>query len=101
MIKNSKALSMVEVMEFLKEDKENLAEIIGFIKKFSKMKLEKAKELRQEIEKLDLMKVKEEQIAKIIDLMPDNAEDLNKIFVDVGLNEDEIKKILDAIKKFK
>lgn len=92
---------MPEVMEYLKKDKEDSAELMGFIKKFTKMISEKAKELKQEIGKLDLMKVKDEQIVKIIDLMPDNAEDLNKIFVDVGLDEDEIKKILDTIKKFK
>ena len=101
MIKNNKPLSMVEATEYLQKDKESDAELIGFIKKFTKIKIKDAKELRKEIEELNLMKVKEEYIAKIIDLMPDNAEDLNKIFVDINLDEDESKKILDTIKKFK
>ena len=92
---------MVEVIEYMKKDKENNAELIGFIKKFLEIDLKKAKELKKEIEKLGLMKVKEENIIKIIDLMPNSAEELNKIFVDVSLDEDETKKILDTIKKYR
>ena len=33
--------------------------------------------------------------------MPENAEDLNKIFVDISLDEDEKRKILETIKEFK
>ncbi len=101
MIKNNEPLSMVEAFEFIKKDKENATELIGFMKKFMKLKLKSAEELKKEIEELELMKVKKEDIAKIIDLVPDNAEDLSKIFVDVSLDEDETRKILDTIKKFK
>lgn len=101
MIKSNIPLSMIESSEYLKKDKESNSELKGFMKKFTKLKIKEAKELRKEIEGLNLMKINPEQISKIIDLMPDNAENLNKIFVDVGLNEDEIKKILEIIKKFK
>ena len=47
------------------------------------------------------MKLKNEHISKLIDLLPENKEDLNKIVNDVGLDEDETKKILDTIKEFK
>ena len=47
------------------------------------------------------MKLKTENISKIIDIIPENAEDLNKIFTEVGLDEDETKKILEAVKQFK
>ena len=101
MIKNNTPLSMVEVIEYMKKDKENNAELIGFIKKFLEIDLKKAKELKKEIEKLGLMKVKEENIIKIIDLMPNSAEELNKIFVDANLNEDEVQKITNIVKEFK
>ncbi|MFH1585497.1 MAG: hypothetical protein ABIB79_01890 [archaeon] len=97
MIKNYKPLSMAEVTEYV--DKKS--EIAGFIKKFTKTKPESAKELRKKLEALDLMKIREEHIVKIIDLMPENLEDLNKIFVGVSLDEDETKKVLDTIKDFK
>ena len=101
MIKNTESVSMAESLEYVKEDKENNAEIIAFIKKFTELKAKEAKEIRKKIQDLDLMKVKQDYIVKIIDLLPENTEDLNKIFVDVSLDEDESKKILEIIKEFK
>lgn len=101
MIKNSEPLSMIEVLEYLKKDKESEKEVIGFIKKFVKLKTNEAKKLKEEIEALNLIKMKSEHLVKIMDLLPENPEELNKIFVDVSLDEDETKKILDTIKKFK
>jgi DNA-directed RNA polymerase subunit F len=45
--------------------------------------------------------MKSDYIVKIIDTLPENSEELNKIFIDVSLDEDETRKILDTIKKFK
>ena len=73
----------------------------GFIKKFVKLSPKEAKDLRKKIEELDFMKIRTEHIVKIIDLMPENAENLNKIFSDMSLDEDETKKILDTVKEFK
>jgi DNA-directed RNA polymerase subunit F len=101
MIKNSEPLSMAESVEFIKEDEGKETDVIGFIKKFNKLKAKDAKELKQEINKLDIIKIKPEYVVKIIDVLPDSSEELNKIFVDVSLDEDETKKVLDAIKKFK
>jgi DNA-directed RNA polymerase subunit F len=101
MIKNSEVLSMAEAIEFIKKDEEKETDIVGFIKKFNKLKSKDAKELKQEIEKMDIIKIKPEYVVKIIDILPDSPEELNKIFVDVSLDEDETKKVLDAIKKFK
>ncbi len=101
MIKNNEPLNMAEVMEYLKKNEENKAEIIGFIKKFSKIKAKEAKELKQEIESLGIIKIKPDYAVKIADILPENAEDLNKIFIDVSLDEDETKKILETVKKFR
>ncbi|MCK9596991.1 hypothetical protein M0R19_07425 [Candidatus Pacearchaeota archaeon] len=100
MIKNSEPLSIAEVADYLKESEESKSEIIGFIKKFSNLKVKEAKELKQELEGLNMIKIKSDYIIKMIDLLPETAEELNKIFVDVSLDEDEIKKILDTIKKY-
>lgn len=101
MIKNSEPLSMVEVAEYVKKIEDSDIDLNGFIKKFVKLNLKEAKELRKKIEELEFMKVGREHMVKIIDFMPENAEDLNKIFVDVSLNEDETRKILETIKEFK
>lgn len=101
MIKNNKALSMMESLEYLKKADEKEKELITFIKKFSKLGIKDAKEFRKKLEELNLIKIKSEHISKIIDLIPENVQDLNKIFVDVSLDEDEIKKILEVVKEFK
>jgi len=101
MIKNEEPLSMSEVMGYVKKDEGSGTEIIGFIKKFVKLPSKDAKELKSKLIGLDLMKIKQEHIVKIIDLLPERAEELNKIFTDVGLDEDESNKILETIKEFK
>jgi len=99
MIIERKPLSMVEANEYI--DKDSGTDIKGFVKKFIILKPEKAKKLREKIMSLDLLKVKDEHITKIIDIMPETVEDLNKIFSDVNLDEDETKKLLETIKEFK
>ena len=89
-------ISMAEGLKYLKK-----SETEGFIKKFIKVDSKDASELKNKLNSLDLMKLKEEHIAKIIDIFPENTEDLNKIFVGVSLDEDETKKILETVKEFK
>ncbi len=100
MILEMKPLSMPEAKELLGslEDKEDL---IAQINKFTKLKPEDAKELREDLQKLDMIKVKPEHLVKIIDLLPEDASDLNKVFSEVSLDENEIKKILEIVKKYK
>ena len=101
MIINKKPLSMAEAFKYIKQDESSETDIIGFIKKFIKIKKGQAEELRKKLKALELMKVKDEHIAKIIDLMPENGEDLNKIFVDVSLDENEVQKIINTVKESK
>ena len=98
---NSEPLSMAEVLDYIKQGEDKETEVVSFIKKFNKLKAKEAKELRQEIESFGMIKIKPEHAVKIVDILPETAEELNKIFVDVSLEEDETKKILDTIKKFR
>jgi DNA-directed RNA polymerase subunit F len=102
-INEMKPLSLVEVEELVEttEEKEEKKEISSFLKKFAKMKPEKARELRKELENLGILKMKPEHISKVIDLLPEDVSDINKIFVDVSLDENEINKILEIIKKYR
>ncbi len=101
MIKNAEPISMAESIEYVKKTEDSETDIKGFIKRFTKLSPKEAKELKKSLEKLELIKLKTENISKIIDLMPENAEDLNKIFTDINLDEDETKKILETVKQFK
>ena len=96
MIIETKPLSMPEASEFIKDK-----ELKSFVKKFTSLSPEKAKELRENLEKLELIKINERHVTKIIDLMPKDKESLNKIFVDVNLDENEQNTILQTIKEFK
>ena len=101
MIKNSEPLSMAEVVEFVERENEDEANVVVFIKKFNKLSAKDAKDLKEELNKLEIIKIKPDYVVKMIDLLPETSEELNKIFVVVSLDEDETKKILDTIKKYK
>lgn len=103
MILDRTPLNMNEAQEIVKglQDSEKKQEMEVFLKKFIKAKPEQAKKIKEGLEKLDLMKMKREHLVKIVDLLPEDASDLNKIFTDVSLNEDEINKVLDIVKNSK
>jgi len=100
MIKNSEALSMAEVQGYL-EKEENDITLNTFIKKFSKISPKDAKELRKKLVGLDLIKINDRDISKIIDILPQTKEELNKVCQEAGLDEDEANKILNETKEFK
>lgn len=101
MIKNRQFLSVAEVKEFLDKKKEKDNELKGFIEKFSELSVDDAKKLRKELEATEIMKLQDETIVKIIDFMPENENELNKILNGTGLDENETKKVLDTVKKYK
>jgi len=70
------------------------------LKKFTGLEVKKAKELKSNLVELNLIKLKSDNISKIIDVMPETSEDLNKVFVDTSLDENESQKILDTVKQF-
>lgn len=103
MILDRTPLNMNEVQEILKEipDGDKKEEMGVYLKKFVKATPKQAKKIKEDLEKLDLLKIKREHIVKIVDLLPEDASDINKIFSDISLNEDEINKILEIVKNSK
>ncbi len=99
MIRNSKPLTLAEVTE-LAGDSDKEKEVKSFIKGFIKMKPDKAKEMKKELEDLGLLKLKDTHIVKIVDFMPEDASDINKVVTDVSLDQDEVNKILEVVKKY-
>jgi DNA-directed RNA polymerase subunit F len=103
MIIDLKPLSLAESSELIEEltDEEDKKEIRSFIKKFNKTDPKDAKSLREDLEKLESIKIKAENIVKIIDLMPEDESDVIKIFTEANLNKEEIESILELVKKYK
>ncbi|MDP4039101.1 MAG: DNA-directed RNA polymerase subunit F [Candidatus Pacearchaeota archaeon] len=99
MILEMKPLSLAEVKEIIKDSEEN-KDLKDYLKKFGKLNEEKAKKLEEELKALNNMKLKDEFIVKIIDFLPRDAEDLNKIFIEVSLDNKETNEVLDILKKY-
>ena len=99
MITESKPLSMDEVKALLKELKVDNKELEGFLKKFIKIK--DSEKIKKEIADLGFMKIKPENIVKIVDTAPSEISELNKLFTETTLDENEATKVLEIVKKHK
>ena len=95
MIKEMKALSMTEASKYIESEEHS-----AFVKKFIRAKEKDAEKIREELEGLKSIKMRDEHIAKIIDLMPEDAQDVSKIFNDISLDDNETKKVLEIVKKY-
>lgn len=95
-----KPLSLVEAKKIV-ETSEEEKEIKDFLKKFIKLDLKEANGLKKDLESLGILKLREEHIVKIVDLLPEDVSDINKILTDVSLDENETNKLLEVIKKYK
>lgn len=99
MIISSKALTIAEAQSYYKPGEEKKP-IDDYFKAFLKLSKEDSEKLGEEIRALNNPKLKEEHIVKIVDFVPKDAEDLNKIVIDASLSEGEINAILDITKKY-
>jgi len=93
-------ITMSEVAA-LSGDSEKGEAIKKFIMQFTKMPVEKAREMKEELKTLDLIKLKDSHIVKIVDFMPTDASELNKVIIEVSLDQEEINKVLEVVSKYK
>ncbi|MCX8159215.1 MAG: hypothetical protein N3D20_02920 [Candidatus Pacearchaeota archaeon] len=99
MIISKKPLNLAEVKSLVATLDEKKP-IHSYLKSFAKLSKDKAEKLTEEIKALNNPKLKEENIIKIVDFLPQDLEDLNKILFDVGLTETESNAILEIVKKY-
>lgn len=99
MILNKKSLTIAEIAQYIEKTNENEA-LISYLKKFGKVSKDEAEKIRKEITSLNNPKIKEEHIIKVIDFLPKDHEEVNKVFVDTSLSEEEINALLDIVKKY-
>ena len=98
---------MAEVLEILEKEKKRGELEYGqrltydYVQKFSKLETKKVRELMGELLKLE--KLREHQVVAIADLMPETKEDVELIFSKerTRLEEDDIKKILEIVEKYR
>jgi DNA-directed RNA polymerase subunit F len=102
MIVEKKPLTMAQAKEVLKDyDTEKSKMTSAFIKKFTKLSGPEAEKIFENLKKLNLEKLKDEDLIKIVDFMPEDVDSLRKIFIgsDISLEQDEITKILEVTNK--
>ena len=98
MILNKNPITLAEVKEYVKDMDNKVME--DYLKAFAKLSKSDAHKCAAEIHALNNPKIKEDEIMKIIDFLPKDSEDLNKIFLDVSLSEEESNAILEIVKKY-
>jgi DNA-directed RNA polymerase subunit F len=98
-VTEERPITMAEVVS-LAGDSEKAEEIKKFIKHFNKMDAAKAIEMKEELKALDLIKLKDEHIVKIVDFTPKDASELNKVIIEVSLDADEVTKVLEVTGKY-
>jgi DNA-directed RNA polymerase subunit F len=75
-------------------------ELSDYLKKFSKLDSKKAKALSEEIIALNNVKIKNSDIIKVLDFLPKDTHQVNKIFTDVSLSEEEANAIVETVSKY-
>ena len=96
MIKKTVPLSISEAVPLIKD-----LEIKAFVKKFSGLNEKKAEELRKKLNSLNLIKLNDKHISKLIDFLPENKEEILRVLPDSNLDENETNTILSTIKENK
>jgi DNA-directed RNA polymerase subunit F len=96
---NKKPLTLAELKSYGKHFEENKV-VNDYLKTFTKLTKEKADKLMEEVRALNSPKIKEENIIKLADMLPEDAEDINKIFLEVSLSEEESNAILNIVKQY-
>jgi len=106
---NEKPIPMYELKEELEKIKkrdeeleENAKASEEYLKKFLKIKKQEAEKLKQELEKLNIPRLKEQHIAKIIDLLPKTPEDVKLVLegYSITITNENIKKIAECVSKY-
>ncbi len=72
-----------------------------YVNEFPTVSVKEADDMKEELAKLDIPRVKDVQIAKIIDLMPDTPEEVKLILqgYNISLTKDAMDKIIEVVKK--
>lgn len=105
-VKNDRVVTWPEAKKILLE-KEKQKELgyeqknaLEHLRKFCKMSEKNFNEIKEELKKIE--KLNERQITNIINLLPQNLDELRVIFANerIVLSEEDKKKILDIVKKF-
>jgi DNA-directed RNA polymerase subunit F len=81
-----------------KEIRKAEAAALEYANRFCKVSLESALKMKEELKALGIVRLSDEDIVKIIDIMPIDIADVRKI-LGISLEQNEIQKILEIVQK--
>lgn len=100
MIIDMKPVSLAEVKEIV-GNLEEKKELKDYLKKYDKkLKSDAVQKMVDELRGLGNLKIKEQDLVKIADFLPKSAEELNKIFSEISLDEKETNEVLEIVKRY-
>jgi DNA-directed RNA polymerase subunit F len=73
-----------------------------YLMQFTRLNLKEVTELKKKLQDLDIPRMKEKQIVKIIDLLPRDMDELRMVFAgeNTTINQENMQKILDVVKDY-
>ena len=98
-------VTLAEIKSVLEKNKTNdfrAQKTLEYVKEFAKLKKKQAEELKQKLQELNIVRLKEEIIVKIVDLLPKSEGELKAILqsFNVTLPKDQLKSILNVVVEF-
>ncbi len=102
-------LNIVEVKEMLKKIKERDTELnfraqktAEYLDAINTIKPKQAKELKEKLTELEIPRVRDVQIQKIIDIMPLTAEGVKTILIgfNISVTADNVKKVVSLVNEY-
>jgi len=105
---NQKPISIAEIkekLEGIKKVKKELnfraAKVYDYASEFSSLKKKEVDEIFKKIQALDIPRLKEKHIIRVIDMMPEDVEALKAVMSgeDTTLKAEDLVKIIEVIKK--
>lgn len=108
-ILSEKPMNIVQLKEELERIKKRDKELnyranksLDYLNIFSQIDVKKAEELYDKISKLNIPRLRDIHIHKVIDIMPKRVEDLKLILqaYTITVTQDNMKKIVDAVAKY-
>lgn len=99
MILNAKPLTLGEVQDYAKHLDESKP-MHAYLKAFAKLSKSDAHKLFSELQSINNPKLRDSHLVKIVDFLPKDSEELNKIVPEAGLSEEEAQAIVEKTKQY-
>lgn len=102
---NNEPISLAEMKEILEKEEEpdfRVQKTMEYLNEFVKISADQARELKQKISSLGIVRLSPEMITKFVDILPRSEGDIKSILsqFNVTLTKEQIKDILNIVSEY-